>query len=108
MSLRLIVLLSLAEVVGDFQLKSYARTRDLNSLYIGLAGYAAVIFFLIQALKSANVLYVNGMWDGVSALIETLLAIIILKETLNSNAQYAGIGFIVLGIFMLHSGGPKA
>lgn len=103
--LRTIVLLSLAEVLGDFEIKAYARTRDNKHLVMGLVGYAAVIYFLIKALQSANVLYVNGMWDGMSAVIETLLAIVILGETLNTRTQYMGLGVIVAGIFMLHSGG---
>jgi len=107
MSLSLIVALSLAEIVGDTQFKFYARTGNQENLIFGLTGYAVVIYFLIKALKVANIVYVNGMWDGVSALLETLFAIYILKETLNTRWQYLGIGLIILGIFLLHMGGAS-
>jgi multidrug transporter EmrE-like cation transporter len=105
MSLLTISLLSVAEVFGDSQLKFFARGGEQKYLAGGLVGYAAVIFFLIKALKSGNVMYVNGMWDGVSAVIETLAVWYFLGETLNTRMQYGGLLFIVAGIFMMHSGG---
>lgn len=108
MSIKTILLLSLAEVFGDFEFKAYARTNETSHLIGGIVGYIGVMYFLVQALKSANVLYVNGMWDGISAIIESVLALILLRETLRSPIQYMGLGVIVIGIFMLHSGGiPK-
>ena len=96
MSLLTISLLSVAEVFGDTQLKFFAR---------GGEKHAAVIFFLVKALKSGNVMYVNGMWDGISAVFETLVVWYFLGETLNTRVQYGGLLLIVAGIFMMHSGG---
>jgi multidrug transporter EmrE-like cation transporter len=107
MSLALLVTLSLAEIVGDTEFKFYARTGQSSHLSIGVAAYAAVIFLLIKALKVGNLMYVNGMWDGTSALLETLFAFFILKETLNTKYQYLGIALIILGIYLLHKGGIK-
>jgi len=107
MSLSLIVALSLAEIIGDTEFKFYARSGNSSHLSLGVAAYAAVIFLLIKALKVGNILYVNGMWDGMSALLETLFAIFILKETLNTKYQYIGISFIIAGIYLLHKGGIK-
>jgi multidrug transporter EmrE-like cation transporter len=45
------------------------------------------------------------MWDGVSALLESVAAYLILGEKLNKPYQYIGLGVIILGIFILHSGG---
>ena len=105
MSLLTISLLSVAEVFGDAQLKFFARGGEKQYLAGGLVGYAAVIFFLVKALKSGNVMYVNGMWDGVSAVVETLAVWYFLGETLNTRVQYGGLLLIVAGIFMMHSGG---
>jgi len=107
MSLPLIISLSIAEIFGDTQFKFYARTGDTTNLIGGLGGYIAVLYLLVQSLKMGNIIYVNGMWDGVSALLETLFAVYILGETLNTHWQYIGIIFIVIGLFLLRYGGIK-
>jgi multidrug transporter EmrE-like cation transporter len=95
--------LSIAEIVGDFGFKAFARTGTTASFAQGSIGYVAVIFFLIRALKTGNVLYVNGMWDGVSAVLETVAAYVILGERLNRPIEYLGLIAIIAGIFMLHA-----
>ena len=95
----------IAEIFGDFSLKDYAREERPIDLTKGLVGYAGVIFFLIKSLVQANVIYVNGLWDGISGLIETIAAYVILKERLNTRAQYIGLGILILGLFMFRMGG---
>jgi len=107
MSLALIVALSVAEILGDTQFKFYARTGNAGNFAGGLVGYALVIYLLIKSLQVGNIIYVNGMWDGMSALLETLFAIFILGETLNSRWQFVGLGMIIMGIFLLRLGGIK-
>ena len=46
-------------------------------------------------------LLINAAWDGLSALVESIAAIIILGEGFDDPWKYAGIGFIVLGLFLL-------
>ena len=103
MSMLNIFLLSFAEVFGDFGYKAFARTGTKASFAQGSLGYVAVIYFLIKSLKQGNVLYVNGMWDGVSAIIESLAAYLILGERLKGTAQYAGLALVIIGILMLHA-----
>ena len=105
MSTHSLVLLSIAEIFGDFGLKHFARTGLQSSLAAGSLGYVGVVYFLIQALKSGNVLYVNGMWDGMSALLESVAAYIILGERLNTPTQYVGLASIIIGLYMLSNGG---
>jgi multidrug transporter EmrE-like cation transporter len=100
-----ILAISVAEIFGDFSYKEFARGGNPADFIKGSAGYVAVIYFLIKLLKTGNVLYVNGMWDGVSALLESVAAYIILGEKLNRPSQYIGLGVIIIGIFILHSGG---
>jgi len=107
MSIALISALSLAEIVGDFGFKTFARTGTVASFTQGSFGYVAVIYFLIRALKSGNVLYVNGMWDGISCLLESLAAYLILGERLDSPTEYAGLVFVIIGIIMLHAPSGK-
>ena len=103
-----LVLLCLVEVYGDFKFKAYARlTNDADGvpLFIqGCAGYAGVIYFLIRMLRIKDVIWVNAMWDGGSALIETLFAYFMYGERLNRPVNYAGLALIVLGLFMLRNG----
>ncbi len=105
MSLENIVLLSIAEIVGDFGFKDYARTGGQISLVQGVAGYVGIVYYLIKSLQQGNVLWVNSLWDGVSAVLETAAAYIFLGERLNCWTQYVGIIFIILGMILLHQGG---
>ena len=107
MSILDISLLSIAEIVGDFGFKDFARTNSIKGFAQGSVGYIAIVFFLIKALRDGNVLYVNGMWDGVSAVLETFAAYFILGERLNNPVEYAGLAVIILGIFMLHTSKDK-
>jgi multidrug transporter EmrE-like cation transporter len=103
MSLRNIVLLSFAEVLGDFGFKTFARTGANASFAQGSLGYIAVIYFLIKSLREGNVLYVNGMWDGMSAIIESVAAYLILGERLTKPSEYFALILIITGVFMLHA-----
>ena len=101
-----LLLLCLVEVYGDFKFKAYARSDiDGVPLFIqGCVGYAGVIYFLIRMLRLKDVIWVNAMWDGSSALIETLFAYFMYGERLNHSVNYAGLALIVLGLFMLRNG----
>lgn len=103
-----LLLLCLVEVYGDFKFKAYARSSD-NAIGVplfiqGCAGYAGVVYFLIRMLRLKDVIWVNAMWDGGSALIETLFAYFMYGERLKQPVNYAGLALIVLGLFMLRNG----
>jgi multidrug transporter EmrE-like cation transporter len=68
---------------------------------LGVLGYIGVIAALIWSFQSGNVLLVNGMWDGMSGIIESVLAYIILGDRLANPYQYFGLVMTVLGVFML-------
>jgi multidrug transporter EmrE-like cation transporter len=105
MSVLDITLMSLAEIIGDFGFKNVARTGSLTGWASGLGGYVGVIYYLIRSLRVGNVMYVNGMWDGVSAILETAAAYILFGERLNSWKQYVGLIMIIVGLLTLKSGG---
>lgn len=98
-------ILSIAEIFGDFKFKDYARLGGASNFVQGLIGYAGVIYFLIRSLRQGNVMYVNGMWDGVSAVLETIAAYVLLGERLNTGYQYLGLGMLIAGLFILRRGG---
>jgi len=101
MILQTIGLLSISEVFGDFALKKYANHGGLDYLGYCILGYVGVIYFLIQSLRGGSIIMVKTAWDGISALIESIAAYVILGERLDDPNQYIGIGLIVGGLFFL-------
>ena len=101
MSLLRVGVLSVLEVFGDFMLKDYATTGVLSKLGLGLLGYVGVVIALIWSFRTGNVLLVNGMWDGMSAIIESAAAYFILGDRLSNPYQYIGLVMTMLGVFML-------
>jgi multidrug transporter EmrE-like cation transporter len=101
MSLIDITLLSLFEIVGDFGFKAVALSGSFSGWFAGISGYTGIVYTLIKSLKVGNVVYVNGMWDGMSALLETLVAIFVFGERLDSPFQYVGMALIIIGLFFL-------
>ena len=100
-----IILLCFVEVYGDFALRFYAQTNNLKWLAHGIAGYVGVVYFLIQSLRFNNVLYVNGLWDGMSGLLESVVAYYVLGDRLEKSSEYIGLLFIIAGVFLLKGGG---
>lgn len=96
-----VVALSVVEIYGDFSLRFYAQTNKIMWLWHGLAGYVGVIWLLIQSFKYKNVLYVNGMWDGVSGITESIASYVLLGDRLENPAEYIGLGFIILGVGLM-------
>lgn len=96
--------LAAIEVYGDFNLRWYAQTNAFHYLVKGLAGYAGVVYMLIRSLRTDNVLYVNGLWDGLSGLIESLAAFYFLGDRLKSGQQYVGLLMTVAGVALMKMG----
>jgi multidrug transporter EmrE-like cation transporter len=101
MSLLRVGILSVLEVFGDFMLKDYATLGKVSSLGLGVLGYIGVVAALIWSFRTGNVLVINGLWDGMSTIIESLAAYHILGDRLESPYQYAGLLFTIIGVFML-------
>jgi multidrug transporter EmrE-like cation transporter len=101
MSYKDIALLSVAEIVGDFGYKKFADTGGLYNFSVGTVGYIGVIYFLIRSLQGSQVMLVNAAWDGFSALLETIAAMIVLGERFYDPYKYLGIVLIISGLFLL-------
>jgi multidrug transporter EmrE-like cation transporter len=101
MSYQDIVPLIFTEIIGDFGYKEFANKGGLNNFITGTVGYIGVVYFLIRSLQNSQVLLVNAVWDGLSALIESIAAIVILGEKFDDPWRYFGIVLIVLGLFFL-------
>ena len=101
MSLVTIGTLTLFEIIGDFGYKYFANNGGLLSFAIGTSGYIGVVYYLIKNLQGSTLLLVNGAWDGISAIVESIAAMIFLGERFTSIFQYIGLIFIIIGLFLL-------
>jgi multidrug transporter EmrE-like cation transporter len=101
MSYQDLIPLIFTEIIGDFGYKEFANKGGFRNFTIGAVGYIGVIYYLIKSLQGSQILLVNAAWDGLSALIESLAAIVILGERFDDPTKYLGIFFIVLGLFFL-------
>lgn len=100
-----VTLTSVIEIYGDFNLRWYAQTSQPTFLMQGLLGYVGVVVFLIQSLRHGNVLYVNGLWDGMSGLIESLAAYYYLGDRLKTTQQYVGLLMTLAGVALMKLSG---
>lgn len=101
MSYQEIIPLILTEIVGDFGFKEFANKGGIINFITGIIGYIGVVYYLIRSLQGSQILLVNAVWDGLSALIESIAAIIILGERFDDPWKYFGIILIILGLFFL-------
>jgi len=101
MSLWNLTKLATVEIAGDIFLKKYTSTNKLSYLFLGIGGYAAVVYYLIVCLRTASLLYINGMWDGISAIVESIAVMILLGEKFDNWIQYIGLILIISGLFLL-------
>lgn len=93
--------LACVELIGDFALKTYANDGGLGYLGLGILGYIGVVSLLIVALQGSTLLVVNNGWDGMSSLIESFLAYVVLGERFDNYMQYVGLFMVVLGMYFL-------
>jgi multidrug transporter EmrE-like cation transporter len=93
--------LTICEIVGDFGYQYFANGGGIMPFAIGTSGYIGVAYYLIRSLQGSSILLVNGAWDGLSAIIESLAAIIFLGQRFDSIYQYLGLVLIITGMFFL-------
>ena len=94
MSYQDLVPLIVTEIIGDFGYKEFANKGGIQNFAIGTTGYIGVIYFLIRSLQGSQILLVNAAWDGLSALIESIAAIVVLGEKFDDPLKYFGIFFV--------------
>jgi len=101
MSWQDIVPLCLSEIVGDTGFKWFANQGGYGHFAMGTAGYVGIVYYLIRSLQGSSLIVVNTSWDGLSALIESLYALLLLGERYDEPIKYVGLVLILLGLFFL-------
>jgi len=99
-----ILFASLLEYLGDSNFKFYARSGESQYLAYGSGAYIIMVWVLIRILKQSNVMYMNMLWDATSIIMETVLAYLLLGETLDNKYQMAGFIAILAGIILMNVG----
>lgn len=93
--------LILIEIVGDMGYKKFADEGGMKNFLVGTTGYIGVIYFLIRSLQGNQLLLINAAWDGLSALLESIAAMVFLGERFEEPIKYLGIVLIIIGLFFL-------
>jgi multidrug transporter EmrE-like cation transporter len=99
-----VIAASAIEVYGDFSLRFYAQTNNVYWLAHGIAGYVGVIAMIVEAFRTKNVLYVNGIWDGASGLIESVAAYVLLGDRFQKTSEYIGLCLVIIGVALMKNG----
>lgn len=109
MSLAHVLAMSIAEIFGNFHLKTFAGNNNHHNLFCGIAGYCGVLYFLIRSFAlGGSLLWVSTMLEAGITLMGTLVAFFILGERFKHPIQYIGVLFCVLAILMIHHGDKLA
>lgn len=103
-TLLFVVLLVAVETFANVNLRWFAQTNVFNYLVQGVLGYVGVVFFMFKSLTTANLLYVNGLWDGVSAIFVSLTSYFLLGERLETGEEYIGLVLILAGMLFMTLG----
>ena len=98
MSLLTIGLMSCSEIFGNTHIQKYASTNQLYNLFLGVFGYAGVLFFLIKSFGHGNMMWVSTIWQGMIIVLSSLFAYFYLGERFSHPVQYLGIvlGFLAM------------
>jgi multidrug transporter EmrE-like cation transporter len=97
-----VLIVALSEIFANFNLRWFATSNAPSNLVQGLLGYGSVLYFLTRAFRTDNVLYVNALWDGMSAILQSIAAFVILGDRFKSGQEYVGILLIFAGVFILN------
>jgi small multidrug resistance pump len=91
----------ISEVVATSALKSSAGFTQLWPSVLVIAGYAAAFFFLSLTLRTMPVGVAYAIWSGVGIVLITLIAWIVLGQSLDGPAV-VGLALIITGVVVLN------
>jgi hypothetical protein len=109
MSLAPIFAMSLAEIFGNFHLKSFAASRNKNNLVCGIMGYCGVLYFLVRSFAmGGSLLWVSAMWEGMITVLGAGVGFFILGERFSHPLQYVGIIMGIVAMLFVNYEGVKS
>jgi multidrug transporter EmrE-like cation transporter len=99
-----IIALTILQYLADVNLKTYARMGTKMSLFYAALCYIGVMAMFVYSVKYSNVLYTRALENGISTVLESVLAYYLLKESMTNRYQWSGLGLVILGVAMLNIG----
>ena len=105
MSLVHVLAMSIAEIFGNFHLKTFAANNSHHNLFCGIAGYCGVLYFLVRSFAlGGSLLWVSAMWEGMITVLGAGFAIFVLGERFSHPIQYFGIFLAIVAMILVHLG----
>jgi len=92
-------IITMTELIGDINLKTFATTNLHFHLFAGILLYVILALELGVGFQTMGLGWLNGAWDGTSTLV-SVLAGYAMGEKL-SGQQYLGLGLIIAGLYLL-------
>jgi multidrug transporter EmrE-like cation transporter len=92
-------IITMTELVGDLNLKTFATTNLGFHFYAGVLMYIILALQLAVGFKTMGIGWLNGAWDGTSTVV-SVLAGHAMGEQLTSQ-QYLGLALIISGLYLL-------
>jgi small multidrug resistance pump len=91
----------ISEVIATSALKSSNGFTQLWPSLVVVAGYAAAFFFLSLTLRIIPLGIAYAIWSGVGMVLVTLIAWLVLGQTLDGPAML-GLALIIAGVIVLN------
>jgi hypothetical protein len=92
-------IITMTELIGDLNLKTFATTNLSFHFYAGILMYIILALELTVGFQTMGLGWLNGAWDGTSSLVSTLAGRAMGEKL--SNQQYVGLGLIAGGLYLL-------
>jgi multidrug transporter EmrE-like cation transporter len=105
MALVTVFAMSVAEIFGNFHLKTFAASNSKHNLVCGVMGYCGVLYFLIRSFAlGGSLLWVSAMWEGMITVMGAGVAFFVLGERFSHPIQYIGLLMGIVAMLMVHFG----
>jgi multidrug transporter EmrE-like cation transporter len=92
-------IITMTELIADLNLKSFATTNFSFHFYAGIFLYIILALELAVGFKTMGIAWLNGAWDGTSALITTIAGAAIGEQL--KPLQWMGLALIAGGLYCL-------
>ena len=92
-------IITMTELIGDLNLKTFATTNVFFHFYAGIFLYIILALELAVGFQTMGIGWLNGAWDGTSTVV-SVLAGRAMGEQLTSQ-QYLGLALIISGLYLL-------
>ena len=91
----------LFEVMGSSFIKASDGFTKLVPSLVVVVAYSICFYFFSLALKSIPLGIAYALWGGIGIVLTAVISVVFFQQKLDL-AAIIGIGFIVLGVFILH------